>query len=110
MPRHTVDFKFYGELAGLSPETAARLALTLPDDAAIWDGNRLNLEYEGFEAALEDFLEEIKSLPAQAQGHLDVIDNYNQRVSRYAFSGNSIHCESFGFDDILEHTKNEGNF
>ena len=87
------------------------LAASLPDDAAQISGDTLDIEYAGFQLDIEDFLEASdRLLQAGESGHLDVFDDDAGVISRYDLAPGGHTAVTHRYDDIMEHTKGEGNW
>jgi len=109
--RSAVDCRLYGEISGIGDNLFLRLEGHLPPEAASFAGGVMEIEYEGRAVDLEDFLAEAAELmPPGSAGHLDHIDNELWRVNRYTLRPGGFDLESYGVDDVLDHTKAEGNF
>jgi hypothetical protein len=109
--RSAVDCRLYGEISGIDHKVFQRLEDHLPPEAASFRDGVMRIEHEGRAADLEDFLAEAARLmPAESSGHLDHIDNELWRVNRYTLRPGGFDLESYGVDDVLDHTKAEGNF
>ncbi|MEA4836461.1 MAG: hypothetical protein VB133_15225 [Anaeromusa sp.] len=104
------DLRVYGEVRGLPPEAWAALAPDCPfEDVAYADGE-LAFEYEGRFLDADSFLEALcEALSPGGGGHADVIDNDAWTITRYALAPGKCDSQTFGIDDVLENTKNEGN-
>jgi len=105
------DFRLYGQ-ADLADKVAlARLADTLPPDAASLRGGPLDIDYAGRWLDVEDFLDTAARLMQTGDsGHLDVFDDENQVLTRYDLGPGEHLSKTHRYDDILEHTKGEGNW
>lgn len=102
--------RVYGEIRGLSPEAWARLARACPFDEAAYGGGTLEIQHEGSFVDATGFMEALAAaLGPEAEGHLDVIDNDDWTITRHVVQGGKWRFQTFGIDDVLENTKNEGN-
>jgi len=109
--RSAVDCRLYGEINGLDHGLFLRLEDRLPPGAASFRDGVMEIDYEGRAADLEDFLAEAAEvMPPGSSGHLDHIDNELWRINRYGLRPGGFDLESRGLNDILDHTKAEGNF
>jgi len=109
--RCAVDCRLYGQISGIDQKVFQRLEDHLPPEAASFAGGVMEIEYEGRAADLEDFLAAVAELlPPGGAGHLDHIDNELWRVNRYALRPGGFDLESYDVNDVLDHTKTEGNF
>lgn len=106
-----VRFRVYGQVRLTDPAILAELRHALPDGATTLNGDTLDIDHEGGFFDIQDFLEAAaRLLPPDQAGNLDVFDDDTCTVTRYELTtgGHSAVCRSY--DDILEHTKNEGNW
>jgi hypothetical protein len=102
--------RVYGEVRGLSPEAWTRLAPACPLESAVYRDGVLEFEHEGGWVDADGFLEALaQALSPGGEGHADVIDNDAWTISRYVLAPGRASSETFGLDDVLEHTKGEGN-
>lgn len=105
------DFRLFGQFRLAAPGHAARLADALPHDAVTLDGATGEIDYAGFFVDTEEFLELAASLMQQGdEGHLDVFDDENRVLTRHELAPGGHQSRSHRYDDILEHTKGEGNW
>lgn len=89
----------------------ARLAGTLPDDVTSLSGSSMEIEFAGFYLDVDVFLETAaSSMRAGDSGHLDVFDDENGVLTRYDLAPGGHESKSHRYDDILEHTKGDGNW
>lgn len=101
----------YGQVESASPATLFALQATLPDDAARVDADSLEIDHEGVFFDPEDFLEAAAVLLAPGEGgHLDLFDEDERRLTRFELAHGGHSAKTFRYDDILEHTKGEGNW
>jgi len=104
------DYRVYGQVWGLSEEAAGRLAVELPFSSALFEDGVLVLEHEGGWIDVEEAARGIaEALPEGGEANVDLIDNVDWTVTRYAIYPGRCESETYNADDILEHTKNEGN-
>ncbi|WP_243312657.1 hypothetical protein [Fundidesulfovibrio agrisoli] len=104
------DVRVFGQVRLGEPDGVVRLAATLPDDAASVDGHTLEIEFQGFYIDVEPFLELAAQLMRPGDsGHLDHFDDEHGVLTRYDLRPGAHEGKSHRYDDILEHTKNEGN-
>jgi len=109
--RPGVDFRIYGRIRGLSPEAAGKLAAEAPFETARAVAGGIEIEHEGRYVDVEEFLARAVSLlPEGGDGDVDVIDHEAWTITRYALRPGDLQAVSHGLDDVLDHTKNEGNF
>ena len=105
------DFRLYGQVSLASPGDLKLLAATLPADAVSVSEKVLDIDYAGFFIDVEEFLAlSAKLMKAGDSGHLDVFDDENQVLTRYDLAAGGHASKSHRYDDILEHTKGEGNW
>lgn len=89
----------------------ARLAGTLPDEAVSISGSALEIEFAGFYLDVDEFLETAAStMRAGDNGHLDLFDDENGVLTRYDLAPGGHASKAHRYDDILEHTKGDGNW
>jgi hypothetical protein len=111
MRRSGIDCRLYGEVSGIDKAAHGRLEDCLPAEASTFKDGVMAIEHEGRAVDLEDFLAEAARLmPPESSGHLDHIDNEQWRVNRYTLRSGGHDLESYNIDDVLDHTKAEGNF
>ena len=104
------DVRVFGQVRLADAAAVARLAETLPDDAASQDGGALEIDFQGFYIDVEPFLELAAALMRPGDsGHLDHFDDEHGVLTRYDLLPGGHESRSHRYDDILEHTKNEGN-
>lgn len=105
------DFRLYGQVRLAGPGAAEELSAALPHDAATIENGLLDIDYAGFFVDTEDFLALAASLMKPGdEGHLDVFDDENRVLTRYDLAPGGHESKSHRYDDILEHTKGEGNW
>lgn len=105
------DFRLYGQFRLASQEDASRLAAALPHDAVTLDGAVADIDYAGFFVDTEEFLELAAALMQPGdEGHLDVFDDENRVLTRVELAPGGHAAKSHRYDDIMEHTKGEGNW
>lgn len=93
------------------PARLRALADTLPEDAAVLNGDTLDVEYAGFHRDIAEFLAAAdRMLRPGESGHLDVFDDSAGVIIRYDLAPGGHTWVSHSYDDILEHTKGEGNW
>ncbi|GAB6038526.1 hypothetical protein JCM15519_30850 [Fundidesulfovibrio butyratiphilus] len=103
--------RVYGQVESSSPATLAALLAVLPDDAGGIEGKRLEIEHEGFYFDPDPFLEAAAVLLAPGEGgHLDLFDEDERSLTRIELAHGGHSAKTFRYDDILEHTKGEGNW
>ncbi len=103
-------YRVYGQVWGLDAALAERLGAALPFAEASFEDGVLVLEHEGGWIDVEEAAGEIASaLPPGGEANVDLIDNVDWTVTRYAIYPGGYDSETYNADDILEHTKNEGN-
>lgn len=101
----------YGQVEAGSTATLEALRDALPDDAGRIEGHRLEIDHEGVFFDPEDFLDAAAVLLTPGEGgHLDLFDEDERRLTRYELAHGGHSAKSFRYDDILEHTKGEGNW
>lgn len=105
------DYRVYGQVWGLTEELFERIAAESPFETAVFEEGVLVLEHEGgwidVESAVEDI---VQALPEGGEGNVDLIDNLDWTVTRYVLFPGGYESETYSCDDVLEHTKGEGNF
>ena len=105
------DIRVYGQAALADATSLSRLAATLPPDAWTLSEGLLDIDYAGFFLDVGDFLDTAAKLMHKGDhGHLDVFDDEHQVLTRYDLAGGGHGVKSHRYDDILEHTKGEGNW
>ncbi|QLA15116.1 hypothetical protein [Desulfolutivibrio sulfoxidireducens] len=109
--RPGVDCRVYGRIRGIGREVAALVAAEAPFDTVEMEADGISFEHEGrFVDAREFVARAVGFLPEGAEGDVDVIDNEAWTITRYALRGGAFEVTRHGLDDVLEHTKGEGNF
>ena len=104
------DVRVYGQVRLAEAAAGGRVAAALPDDAASVDGHTLEIDFQGFYIDVEPFLELAAELMRPGDsGHLDHFDDEHGVLIRYDLHPGAHESKSHRYDDILEHTKNEGN-
>ena len=105
------DFRVFGQVTSSDPAGLAALGHTLPLDAWSVAGHRLDIEYAGRFLDVEEFLAAAATamLPGD-EGHLDIFDDEAGRLTRMTLACGGHTSKSHRYDDILEHTKGEGNW
>ena len=103
--------RLFGQVTMADPQALRALAATLPDEAASLDANVLDIEYAGFHLDVDDFLDTAARLmhPGDS-GHLDVFDDEAGLLTRLELAPGGHDSKSHRYDDIMEHTKGEGNW
>jgi hypothetical protein len=105
------DFRLYGQLSIAELDSVLRLTAALPEDAVSVSGLSLDIDYAGFFVDVEEFLDLAATLMREGDsGHLDVFDDENRVLTRYELAPGGHSFKSHRYDDILEHTKSEGNW
>lgn len=105
------DFRLFGRVRLADAGSLPTLATTLPEDAAALDGDALDIEYAGFWVDIEDFLDaSVRLMQAGDSGHLDVFDDEAGVIVRYDLAPGGHTSVTHRYDDIMEHTKGEGNW
>jgi hypothetical protein len=105
------DFRVYGQVRLADPAALTVLAATLPPEAATRDRDTLDIDHEGAFFDTQDFLDAAARLLGPGEsGHLDILDEDARIVTRYDLAPGGHRHVSHAYDDILEHTKNEGNW
>lgn len=105
------DYRVYGQVWGLTEELFEGIADETPFETADFEEGVLVLEHEGCWIDVESAVEDIASiLPEGGEGYVDFIDNLDWTVTRYVIFPGGYESETYSCDDILEHTKGEGNF
>jgi len=105
------DFRLFGQLRLADPEALAALAATLPREARSLSGNVLDIDYAGFHLDLEDFLDQTaRRMRPGDEGHLDAFDDEARVLTRHQLAPGGHESKSHRYDDILEHTKGDGNW
>ena len=105
------DFRLFGQVTLKNPDGLAALSHTLPSDAWSITGNSLDLDYAGRFLDIEEFLSAAARLMRQGDvGHLDIFDDEAGVLTRMTLGPKGHTSQSHRYDDILEHTKGEGNW
>ena len=105
------DVRVFGQAALADHGAAAELAGLLPHEAVSLSGGTLEIDFAGFYIDVEPFLERAATLlRAGDSGHLDHFDDENRVLTRYDLRPGGHESKSHRYDDILEHTKGEGNW
>jgi hypothetical protein len=105
------DLRLYGQVTLSRSEGLSRLAATLPPDAVSISGNVLDIDYAGRHTDVEDFLDATSMIMEEGDsGHLDMFDDDGCVLTRYELSRGGHTFKAHRYDDILEHTKGEGNW
>lgn len=105
------DFRLFGQVRLAGSGEYGKLSAALPHDAASLKDGVLDIDYAGFFVDTEDFLDLAASLMKPGdEGHLDVFDDENRVLTRYDLAPGGHESKSHRYDDILEHTKGEGNW
>ncbi|KAF0234536.1 MAG: hypothetical protein FD177_728 [Desulfovibrionaceae bacterium] len=105
------DIRVFGQVSMADAGALARLAGTLPDDVTSLSGSSMEIEFAGFYLDVDVFLETAaSSMRAGDSGHLDVFDDENGVLTRYDLAPGGHESKSHRYDDILEHTKGDGNW
>lgn len=109
--RPGVDVRIYGRIRGLAPDVARELAALAPFDTATAGPDGIEIEHEGRHVDVEEFLARaVAALGEGGDGDVDVIDEEAWTITRYALRRGAFEAVSHGLDDVLDHTKAEGNF
>lgn len=109
--RPGVPYRIYGRIRGLAPEAARELAAIAPFDTARAGAGGIEIEHEGRYVDVEEFLARAVALLSEGgDGDVDVIDEEAWTITRYALRPGDFQAVSHGLDDVLDHTKGEGNF
>lgn len=105
------DIRVFGQVSMADAGALARLAQTLPDDVASLSGTSMDIEFAGFYIDVDEFLETAaSSMRAGDSGHLDYFDDEHGVLTRYDLAPGGHASKSHRYDDILEHTKGDGNW
>jgi len=105
------DFRLFGQARLADPQALKRLADTLPDEAVSLSGQVLDIDYAGFHLDLEDFLDQAaRDMRPGDEGHLDAFDDEARVLTRHQLAPGGHEARSHRYDDILEHTKGDGNW
>ncbi|MBI4803876.1 MAG: hypothetical protein HY795_01430 [Desulfovibrio sp.] len=103
--------RLYGQVTLSRPEVLSRLAGTLVPDAVSVSGNILDIDYAGRHTDVEEFLDAAAALMEEGDnGHLDMFDDDGCVLTRYELAPGGHTFKTHRYDDILEHTKGEGNW
>jgi hypothetical protein len=109
--RAGADCRVYGRITGIGREVAEGLAAEAPFDTVEVMGDGLSFEHEGRYVDAEGFMARaVEVMPEGAEGDADVIDGSEWTITRYALRPGAFEAVRHGLDDVLEHTKGEGNF
>jgi len=105
------DFRLFGQVTSKNPDELAALSRTLPPDASSIAGDTLDIDYAGRFLDVEEFLDGAARLMRQGDaGHLDIFDDEAGKLTRVTLAPGGHSSQSHRYDDILEHTKGEGNW
>ena len=105
------DFRLFGQVALKNSAQLAALGHTLPSGAWSIAGETLDIDYAGCSLDMDDFLTAAARLMRPGDvGHLDVFDDEAGRLTRITLAPGGHFSQSHRYDDILEHTKGEGNW
>lgn len=111
MNRPGVEFRLYGQIRLRDPEALASLGDLLPSQAGKIQDNLLEIDYEGWTVDLEPFLAmAAQVMQAGDEGHVDVFDDQAGLFTRAELAPGGHDLKTYRYDDILEHTKREGNW
>ncbi len=109
--RPGVEYRIYGRIRGIGPDVGQALAAEAPFDMVKVEEDGLSFEHEGRFVDTEGFVSlAVTLLPEGADGDVDVIDEPEWTITRYALRAGAFEVVRHGLDDVLEHTKGEGNF
>ncbi len=109
--RPGAEYRIYGRIRGIGPDVARTLAAEAPFDTVGVEEDGLSFEHEGRYVDAEGFVSlAVTLLPEGADGDVDVIDEAEWAITRYALRAGAFEAVRHGLDDVLEHTKGEGNF
>jgi hypothetical protein len=105
------DVRVFGQVTLADAATASRLATSLPAEAVSLSGASLEIDFAGFYIDIDPFLEGAAQLMRSGvSGHLDYFDDEHSVLTRYDLLSGGHQSKSHRYDDILEHTKGEGNW
>ena len=105
------DLRLFGQVSLARSENLGLLAATLVSEAVRISGNVLDIDYAGRHTDVEEFLEAASELMEEGDsGHLDMFDDESGVLTRYELSRGGHTSKTHRYDDILEHTKGEGNW
>jgi len=105
------DFRVFGQVRLKDAQGLKRLGGTLPMEAWSIAGDTLDIEYVGRFLDVEEFLDAAaRVIEPGDEGHLDIFDDEAGRLTRMTLAGGGHTSKSHRYDDILEHTKGEGNW
>ena len=105
------DLRLFGQVSLGRPEKLGRLAATLPSEAVSISGTVLDIDYASRHTDVEEFLDAASALMKEGDsGHLDMFDDECGVLTRYELSPGGHTSKTHRYDDILEHTKGEGNW
>lgn len=103
--------RVYGEIRGLDRAAWEALAGVCPFAAARSAAGVVSFTHEGGWVDAEAFVQAVAAaLGPDGEGDVDIIDNAAWTFTRYRLIPGNIEKQSFGIDDVLEHTKQEGHY
>lgn len=103
--------RVYGQVETASSQVLQALQAALPDESGRISGNCLDIDFEGLYFDPDDFLAAAARLLAPGDsGNLDLFDDEERRLDRYELAPGGHSLKSYRYDDILEHTKGDGNW
>lgn len=103
--------RVYGEVRGLDRAGWEALVAVCPFDEARYADGVLSLTHEGGWVDAEALVRALAaSVGPDGEGDLDIIDNAAWTFTRYRLTPGNFTKQCFGIDDVLEHTKAEGQY
>lgn len=104
------DYRVYVQVWGLGEEQTKTLMADSPFETAVIQDGALVMEHEGGWIDVEATVKDLAAiLPEGGEGYVDLIDNQDWTVTRYAIFSGRYDAVTYSCDDVLEHTKGEGN-
>jgi len=105
------DFRVFGQVKLRNARGLEALSGTLPQEAWSVSGSTMDIEHAGRFLDVEEFLDVAARIMGPGdEGHLDIFDDEAGRLTRVTLTGGGHTSKSHRYDDILEHTKGEGNW
>ncbi len=109
--RYDSHCRIYGQFFGVTPEQFQSYGTPLPYETVSFLGGATDIEHEGRLIDVTPLVDAaVALLPENREGHLDVIDHREWTITRYFIKNKKVEKETFDLDNILEHTKNDGNW
>jgi hypothetical protein len=104
--RNITEFRIYGTVFGLTEEDFAKLKTELPFENLSFSNSVLDIDHEGPWVDVEEALDRLTSrLGPDGRGGLDVIDNHQWQITRYALRPGGYDSRTFDLDNVMEHVR-----